>query len=171
MRAPRVSHQLVEWAEAAGYSLTPEDHSGAALFWSDPGGELRFYVRDQVDGNLVLTRAERASEEQFELAGASMDVIERYLYGVFGWARRSKLRLQRIKAPRRVEEIVDGFEISDPDSEGYRPLLKDGAMVAIARGKISGLTILIELSHLISSPVEMIRASYDDADGRPLFHV
>ncbi|MBU9767043.1 hypothetical protein FR943_24805 [Mycobacterium sp. TNTM28] len=171
MTSPHISGQLIEWARRAGYELTPEDHSGAALFWSCPGGEIRYYIRLDA-GGVLLTKAERAAEEQFELWGASIDVIERHLFGVFGWDIRSINRLPRIKTSRKIEEIADGYRITDVNAEGYRRLLdQHGSAVATARGKLSGVSVLVELSHLITVPIEKIRSSYEHPDGRPLFRV
>lgn len=172
MTAPEVSGELIEWAHLAGYSLTPEDHSDAALFWSDPGGEIRFYIRRSFDGSVSLTKSERAAAEQFELAGISIEVIERYLYGIFGWDIRHAKRLPRIKTPRRIGEIAEGYRLSDEDSEGFRRLLDDaGTVVATAAGGLTGVTTLVELSHLIASLPGEIKRSYESLDGGPLFRV
>jgi hypothetical protein len=172
MTAPKVSSELVEWANLAGYSLTLEDHSGAALFWTDPGGEIRFYIRNNFDGSILLTKAERAAAEQFELAGISVEVIERHLCGVFGWDIRHAKRLTRIRTPRKVGEIAEGYLLSEEDSEGFRQLLDDaGTVVATAAGGLTGMTRLIELSHLIASSPSEIKRSYESPDGGPLFRV
>jgi hypothetical protein len=36
------SDGLLTWSERAGYALT--DDSGTAVFWSNPGGELRYDI-------------------------------------------------------------------------------------------------------------------------------
>jgi hypothetical protein len=167
--APGISQQLTEWAEQAGYTLTPQDHSGAALFWSDPGGEIRFYVRASSDG-LTLTKSERAAPEQFELFARSLDVIERYLLGVFGWEIRARRRLPRLKTPRKLEDIADKYRIEDAGPDGVIRLLDErGEMIAMARGKVTGVAVLVELSHLLASPTEEIEISYKDVEGKPLF--
>lgn len=172
MTSPTVSPQLLEWSRLAGYALTPEDESGAALFWSDPGGEIRYYIHQNIDGGVVLTSSERASAEQFELSAESIEVLERYLFGVFGRSIRSKSRLPRLKTPRKLEEIVGGDRIDEADSEGYRRLLAPGAKaVAKARGRLSGVSVLVELSHLVASTVDEIQSSYQAVDGRPLFRI
>jgi hypothetical protein len=43
----------------AGDSLTPEDHSGAALFWIDPGWCTRLYIRSPAKDAYVVASAER----------------------------------------------------------------------------------------------------------------
>lgn len=172
MTAPEVSSELVEWAHLAGYSLTPKHHSDAAVFWTDPGGEIRFYIRNKFDGSILLTKAERAAEEQFELAGISVEVIERHLYGVFGWDIRHAKRLTITKTPRKVGEIAEGYRLSEEDSEGFRHLSEDtGTVVATAAGGLTGVTRLVELSHLIASSPSEIKRSYESPDGAPLFRV
>lgn len=167
--APGVSQHLTEWAELAGYAFTPLDHSGAALFWSDPGGEIRFYVRAGSDG-LTLTKSERAAPEQFELFARSLEVIERYLLGVFGWEIRARLHLARFKTPRTMGGIAGQYQIKDADPEGVKRLLDEGGeTIAMARGKVTGVAILVELSHLLASPIDEIKISYQDVEGKPIF--
>lgn len=171
MTAPMVSPQLIAWAATAHYAFTPQDHSGAALFWTDPGGETRLYLRRVAD-DYVLTQADRASEEHFQLSSPQMDTMERYLYSEFGWDVRLYKQLPRLKTPSKATEIANGYRIDDPDPDGFRVLYDSkGNRVATARGRVDGLSTLVELSHLVSSPLEDIIASYQDPDGRPLFRV
>lgn len=171
MSAPRLTQELVDWAELAGYAFTPEDHSDAALFWLDPGGEIRLYIRKSPDA-FTLTKAERASEEQFELSADSLGVLERYLFGAFGWDLRSKRGLPRIKTPRKMDELAAGYRLDALDLEGFRRLLdSQGMAIATARGKVSSVTVLVELSHLLKASLDDLRASYEDANARPLFRV
>ncbi|MGU3497685.1 Imm61 family immunity protein [Mycobacterium sp. C31M] len=170
MTTPVVSERLVELALSARYSLTPEDGSGAALFWSNPGGEIRFYLRRNASGGITMTSSERAGTEQFELAAVSMEVMERHLFGIFHHSVRSRHRLPRLEMPCRREEIADGHWISDQDSAGYIHLFGvAGTLLASDRGGLGGVGVLVELSHLIASPLEDIKRSYEDPEGRPLF--
>ncbi|MGH3638626.1 MAG: Imm61 family immunity protein [Mycobacterium sp.] len=171
MTAPRISDGLLNFASDAGFSLTTSDVSGAAVFWTDPGGAMRFYVRAAVDFGYTLTSAERALAEQFELFGASMTVIERYLFGVFGSAVRSRHRLPRLILPIKQEELALGYLLHDVDSEGYRSLNDSRGLVAKARGRVSSVSVLIKLSRLLSNSPSAIQSSFEDPEGRPLFAV
>lgn len=151
----------------ACYSLTPEDHSGAALFWTDPGGEIRFYIRSSAKDAYIVSSAERASGEQFELYGTSMMAIERYLFGVFGSDIRSRRMLTRIIIP--TKQIHPGFSLDEPDADGFRSLRDSNGLVAKARGRLNSISTLTKLSHLLSSAVPDVQASFEDPEGRPLF--
>lgn len=166
-----MSPRLITWAALAHYAFTPQDHSGAALFWTDPGGEIRLYLRRVAD-DYVLTQTERASEEYFRLSSPEMDTVERYLYSEFGWDVRLYKHLPRMITPSKATEIAVGYRIDDPDPDGFRVLFDSkGNRVATAQGSTVGMSTLVELSHLVSSPLDDIIDSYQDPDGRPLFRV
>ena len=169
--APHVSDDLTKWAAMAGYSLTPEDHSGAALFWTDPGGAMRFYIRSPAKDSYIVSSAERALPEQFDLFGTSMKVIERYLFGVFGSGVRSRRMLARLIIPTKQVQLAPGFSLDEPDAEGFRYLLDSNGLVAKARGRVTSISTLTKLSHLLSSDLPDVQASYEDPEGRPLFAV
>jgi hypothetical protein len=135
LTAPRVSDGLLNFASDAGFSLTASDDSDAAVFWTDPGGEIRFYVRASDDFGYALTSAERPMPEQFELFGTSMTVIERHLLGVFGSGVRSRRRLPRLVLPIKQAELAVGYLLDDVDAEGYRSLNDPHGLVAKARGE------------------------------------
>ena len=168
MIPPDLSSDLTQWAALAGFSLTPDDGTGAAMFWSDPGGEIRYYVRRSTDDTFVLSSAERTLAEQFELSGTSVEIIERYLYGVFGADIRSLRDLPRLALPTKQDQVAEGYALGELDSEGYRSLSNSSGLVAQARGRLSSTSNLTELSHLLSAAVTDIRASFEDPRGCPL---
>jgi hypothetical protein len=169
--APRISDDLQRWAARAGLSLTKEDHSGAALFWTDPGGEVRFYVRGSEELGYTLSSSERGQAEQNELYGSSVRVIERHLFAVFCPAVRSKLRLPRLIFPSRRDQLAAGYTLSDPDQDGYVSLSDSDGLVAKARGRVTSVSILVRLSRLLSSSLQDLELSCEDPDGHPLFAV
>lgn len=171
MTAPTVSNQLEDWARRAGYALTPRDETGAAVFWTDPGGELRFFIRQDQNGWLTLSSSERGSAEQFELSATSMAVISRYLWGLFGSDFRSRNGLPRLKTPTKIDALIPEYSLSDLTAEGVRTLSGPLGPTATARGKLSSISTLVELSHLLTSSIEDTRTSYESGDGRPLFDV
>ena len=169
---PKISEDLQEWARRASYDLTPSDASGAALFWSVPGGETRLYIRETSDGSNVLTRSERGGAEQFVLSAPTLCPIERYLWGLFGADIRSVLGLPRIDIPSEITDLAQGYELSELGAASQRTLRRaDGEAVAVARGRTLSVWTLVELSRLLSASVEDLKASYEDSSGRPLFHV
>ncbi|MEW5810632.1 MAG: Imm61 family immunity protein [Actinomycetota bacterium] len=164
-----ISQELVTWAAVGGFDFDPEDQSGAAVFSSDPGAEIRMYVRQAHDG-YVLTWAERRSAEQFELFTPALETMERYLFGQFGSNFRSLNGLERLRIPTRPEAIAHGYSLSGIDDKGRCTLFHERSdVVAVAGGDITAFSALVKLSHLLSSSVDEITASYRDAEGRPLF--
>lgn len=64
-----------------------------------PGWESRYYIRSHTDDGVLLAKAEQTAEERLELWGVSIDIVERYLFGVFGWDVRSIKRLPTHRNP------------------------------------------------------------------------
>lgn len=170
--SPGTSQLLVEWAQSAGYAYTSNDHSGATIFWTDPGGETRFYIRRRFDDGFVLTSTQRASNEQFELAAPAVETIERHLVSRFAWGFRSRKRLPRLRLPNDPTEGAAGFDISEKDGDGFCTLTDHAhQVIAVARASATGVPELVALSHLVSHPLADIIASYEHPEGRPLFAV
>jgi hypothetical protein len=166
-----ISDDLTRWAAMAGYSLTPEDRSGAALFWSNPGGETRFYIRSPAKGVYIVSSAQRASAEQFELYGTSMKVIERFLFGIFGADVRALRMLARLVTSTKDGQLAPGFSLDEPDAEGFACLRDLNGLAAKAQGRVNSISTLTKLSHLLCSTLPEIRASFEDPEGRPLFAI
>ena len=167
-----LSAELQAWAKQAGFELTPSDSSGAAIFWTAPGGETRFYIRPGRDGWTTLHRSERGGPEQFVMATSSTPTLERYLLGLFGADIRSLRGLPRLAIPSEANEISPGFTVSEPDAEGDRTLFdRDGQPIARAHEPTLSLWLLAELSHYASASVDRIQASFEDPSGSPLFRL
>ncbi|OKH73288.1 hypothetical protein EB72_19350 [Mycobacterium sp. SWH-M1] len=170
--SPELSQSLTEWARAAGYTLTRDDHSRATILWSDPGGETRFYVRRRFDGDYVLTSSQRASFERFELAAPGLETLERHLFGLYGSYARSRKRLARLRSPNHPENVATGFRVTEKDAYDFCRLTdEEHRLIACAHGGSTGISTLVKLSHLVSHSLADIIASYEDPQGRPLFHV
>ncbi|MCV7133128.1 hypothetical protein H7J06_09005 [Mycobacterium hodleri] len=93
----QIFNGLTEWAALAGYGFTPVGSPDSAISWTDPGGEIRFYIRGDGAESFTLSVAERLLPKQFELCGMSLRTIERYLFGVFGTSLRAKRGRLRLK--------------------------------------------------------------------------
>lgn len=170
--SPELSQSLVEWARAAGYALTADSQTGAAILWSDPGGETRHYVRRRFDGVFVLTSSQRASQEFFELGAPTVEILERHLFDLFGSSIRYRKGLPFLRLPTDPGSVAAGFRVSDKDPDGFSTLVdRDARVVAFCHGGSTGTSRLVELSHLLSHPLADIIASYEHPDGRPLFRV
>ena len=167
--ALHVSDDLMTWAAMAGYRLTPEDQSGGAVFSTDPGGEIRFFLRRSAKDVYIVSSAQRASAEQYELYGTSMKTIERYLFGIFGSDVRSRRLLPRLIIPTEQGHLAPGYSLDESDDDGFTCLRDPNGLVAKARGRVTSTSTLTKLSHLLSAALPDVRTSYEDPDGRPLF--
>ncbi|OPX10072.1 Imm61 family immunity protein [Mycobacterium sp. AT1] len=150
----------------AGYGFTPAGSSDAAIFWTNPGGEIRFYIRSDGEDSFTLSVAERSLPEQFELYATSLRTIERYLFGVFGASVRAKRGLARLKFAAGEEQLAPGYSIDEPDADGYVSLRNSEDLVAKARGRI-GVAVLVKLSHLLSGSVQDLLATFEGPAGSP----
>jgi Immunity protein 61 len=162
------SSELVDWAARAGYALTLSQASNAAVFWSDPGGEIRYYCRLQDHQKECLTRSDRDGPEKFVLLAAAGGVLERFLIARFGNVIRDLLGLDVLRAPWSANQVADGCVLTDLDDDGYRSLIADGSKVATAREGTLSLLALVPLSHYMRMSTADLIASFLDAKGAPL---
>jgi Immunity protein 61 len=170
MNAVGITDGLLNWSQRAGYAMT-DDESGATVFWSNPGGELRYYIRHAESGWTVLTFASRGSDQQFELTTASVSILERYLYSLFGADIRQRLGLRRLKIGTTREWLATSCTLSEMADDGYRTLDCRGEVVARATDPVSSVSKLTKLSQLMTATIEDIEASFLSEDGAPLFRV
>lgn len=122
MTEPQISNELAGWARLTGHTVSRDSISEAALIAS-PGGEVRYYIRTEPSGGFTLTSAERASAEQFELYTTSMETMERYLMGLFGYLYRSTNRLPRLKPLRFLHDLAPAYTVVPKAPEGYWELI------------------------------------------------
>ncbi|MET2822396.1 necrotizing toxin immunity factor IFT, partial [Mycobacterium tuberculosis] len=105
--------------------------------------------------------------EGYEFAAASMSVIEKYLYGYFGGSVRSERELPAIRAPFQPEELMPEYSIGTMTFAGrQRDTLIDSSGTVVA---ITAADRLVELSHYLDVSVNVIKDSFLDSEGKPLF--
>lgn len=80
MAAPVLSPDCLGWARAAGYGCSTEDSTETLVLRSKMGPPTRYHIR-QVRDRLRMTTQ---TEERPMLFAADREVLERFLYGVFG---------------------------------------------------------------------------------------
>jgi hypothetical protein len=169
-----ISTQLREWAELAGYTLTPgsSTEDGRAVFWSD-GGEIRHFIGIGYTDWFVVTDSDRLGSEYLDLAAPSMATIETYFFGKFGRFIRSRKQLPRVHMPVTHEEISAGFVTRAKIFDGVERLAliaSDGLEVAVSSGdQFSGTAELAKLSLYLTANVDDIKSSYLNPSGKPLF--
>jgi hypothetical protein len=137
---------------------------GRTVIWNK-GGESRYFI-DVIDGWYVITSSDRMGPENYDFAGESMPVIEKYFYGRFGGSVRSD-DMPDIRSPFQRDELRPGYSIGQQMFAGReRHTLIDRAGKVAA---IAGVEDLVELSHYLDVTVEVIKSSYLAPDGKPLF--
>ncbi|MDP7705239.1 MULTISPECIES: Imm61 family immunity protein [unclassified Mycobacterium] len=169
-----ISSTLQRWARLAGYTLTPGPvtDDGRAIFYNS-GGEVRYFVGLRSDGWFTVTESDRMSAEYFVLAARTLDVIEKYFFGVFGSTWRGIRGLPDVRLPASADDIGDGFTLADVEFDGRqcRGLVDPaGGVVAISSGDaFSGTWELAPLWLYLKASADEIMRSFEDPAGRPLF--
>jgi hypothetical protein len=161
-----LSNELQDWLRRSGLDMTQgsQAHDGRTIIWNRHG-EVRYFI-DDLDGWCVITCSDRMSPEAYEFSAASMPIIEKYLYGAFGASVRGD-DLPDIRVPFRRDELRPGYSIGKQEFAGReRHTLIDRTGRAVA---IAGVEDLVELSHYLDVPVDVIKSSYLAPDGKPLF--
>lgn len=113
-----ISGDLQQWAGEAGFSLTPSDPYGRAIF-SSKTGETRYFIGGASDGWLRVTSSNRMGSQQLELAAQSVLPIEKFFYGSFGWDIRYYHDFPRATV---IDRLPAGFQVnslSEVAGRGY----------------------------------------------------
>ena len=166
--SPVLSDAILEWARRAGYELSVDDDSGATKLWSNPGGEIRYFVRQQHDGWLVLTRASRGGGEELKLRAASPKVLEYALCGVFGDAIRVALGMRALRTPWGASDVAPGWAVIEQADNEWVLNDPSGSPNAVAQGSTSALMELVPLSNYLQLSMAELQASFLRDNGAPL---
>ncbi|KRE26932.1 hypothetical protein ASG82_10530 [Mycobacterium sp. Soil538] len=77
-----------------------------------------------------------------------------------------------MRIPTKPDSLAVGYHLGEADDDGFRTLFDaQDNIVATAQGDLNAVSTLVKLSHLVSSSLVDIIASYQDPEGRPLFGV
>ncbi|WP_082459702.1 MULTISPECIES: TNT antitoxin family protein [unclassified Mycobacterium] len=170
----RVSKRLAQWAELAGYTLTPGDctDDGRAILWA-ASGEIRLFIGQNDASWFIVTDSDRMGPEHFVLAAPSMDAIEKYLYGRFCLHIRSARGLPRVGVPVSDSGFVSTYSIEARDFEGtqrFALVASDGSTLAVSSSdKVTATAELRKLALYLTATIDQIEESAIDPDGKPLF--
>lgn len=170
MNTVYVSAELAHWAMKAGFSQSTGDEDGSLCFYND-GGEERYYLRwsQSEAGRILVTNASRSSDEEFVFSAQRLEVAERYFWGFFGTAIRSRTGLARLRVPVRSDAVATGYRI-DTTNSGHTDLVdRDGTRIMTAGNDVSDIALLVKTSHWLSATIPALTASYLDPAGKPLF--
>jgi hypothetical protein len=165
----RLCSDLTKWAHRAGYSVTSSDQTNETVFWSDPGGEIRYYLRNEGgDERIRLTRVTREGPEELVLIAATNAVLERYLIGKLGSVIRDGLGLDVLRPPWTADQLAEGYVLTETDDDSCCALLRDGSFVAKAPEATLSLSALVPLSHYMGLSTVDLMDSFVDPHGAPL---
>jgi hypothetical protein len=106
-----------------GFSLTPVDRQGRAVF-SSSNGETRYLIEKVSDEWLRVTCSDRTGPRQLELAATSLSTIEKYFYGFFGSDIRDKYQLKQATPTSQGDRPAGGYTIGwlpDADQDYLAP--------------------------------------------------
>ncbi|KUH91776.1 Imm61 family immunity protein [Mycobacterium sp. IS-1556] len=161
-----LSDDCVGWARTAHY-LTAVADDGDVQLRSEAGAPGRYFVRRRGANRLELTQADDDAEHPL-LFVAQVDVLERYLVGLFADDIREDLDLPPLELGWRREDLADGYELSDM-VRGYRTLKRTtGGPVAAAPDPTLSLLALVPLSHYLQWPIPDLKRSFLSPAGIPL---
>ena len=166
MSAVLLSPGCVGWARAAGYTYADEDDD--VVLRSDAAPTC-YFIRRRGSDRLELTTQSEGDAEQPALFVSGVEVLERYLLGMFGDDIREDLGLPELDLPWGAADLAKGYELSDNMVRGYRTLSRTGVgPVAAAPDPTLSLLALVPLSHFLGYDVADLKRSFLSLDGDPL---
>ena len=107
-----LSADCLGWARTANYLAAVAD-DGDLQLRSEAGAPTRYFVRRRGADRLELTEAVDQDAERPVLFVADVDVLERYLVGLFADDIREDLDLPQVELSWSAEDLADGYELSD----------------------------------------------------------
>jgi Immunity protein 61 len=124
------------WARTAHYLASVVDDDGDVELRSEAGAPTRYSVRRRGADRLELTEAVDADAERPVLFVAEVDVLERYLVGLFADDIREDLDLPQLELNWRAED-----ELSEM-VRGYRTLKRAAGGRPVAAAPDPTLSLL-----------------------------
>ncbi|OKH76402.1 hypothetical protein EB72_01335 [Mycobacterium sp. SWH-M1] len=79
------------------------------------------------------------------------------------------MRLPRLSIPVHADQVARGFRIDLSEPGQARLVDKDGGDVMAASADISDIANLVRTSHWMTVPLQVLKESYSDPEGRPAF--
>lgn len=111
------------------------------------------------------------SEGEFEFSSESMDAVERFLIARLGAEARIR-EFPTVNVPSTPGDLPPGFAVNqDRDSDSCWVLVRGGAEVARVRRGDDDYSPAVEFSHIADADPWMLRDSFLDPAGLPLFSV
>lgn len=167
MAAPVLSPDCLGWARAAGYGCSTDDSTETLVLQSQMGPPMRYHIRQVRDRLRLTTQTEDDTEERPMLFAADQEVLERFLYGVFGDDIRDDLGLPFLELPWTADDLATGYTLGEMH-RGYRTLRRGGVPLAAAPDPTLSLLALVPLSHFLGMTAAALRAAFLAERGAPL---
>jgi hypothetical protein len=162
-----LSTECVGWARTAQYAIAIAD-DGDVQLRSEAGGPTRYFIRGRGADRLELTQVDDGDAEHPLLFVAEVEVLERYLVGLFADDIREDLDLPLLDLPWGRGDLADGFELTDM-VRGYRTLKRSGGgPIAAAPDPMLSLIALVPLSHYLGWAIPDLKRSFLSPAGVPL---
>ncbi|MGV7360482.1 MULTISPECIES: Imm61 family immunity protein [Mycobacterium] len=162
-----LSADLNNWIRSAGLDTIQGSRTddGRTIIWNK-GGEVRYFV-SFVDGYYVMTSSNRMGPESFHICTPTLVMLEKYLYGRFGNSIRKQKGLGWVRKPSSIDELQQGYMLGKEFfSDRERDALLDESGTVLAIGQVDRL---VELSHYVDIPPSVIKDSFSEPQGKPLF--
>ena len=165
--AIRLGDDCVGWARAAHF-LTAVADDGDTQLRSEAGAPTRYFVRRRRVERLELTQTEDGEAEHPLLFVAAIEVLQRYLIGLFADDIRADLDLPMLDQPWQADDLAAGYELTEM-VRGYRTLRRvSGEPIAAAPDPTLSMLALVPLSHYLGWSIPDLKRSFLSYDGAPL---
>jgi len=170
-RAPiALSADCLGWARTAHY-ITAVADDGDVQLRSESGAPTRYFIRRRGADRLELTQADDDDAEHPLLFVAEVEVLERYLVGLFADDIREDLDLPLLDLPWEPGDLAEGFELTDM-VRVYRTLERaGGGPLAAAPDSTLSLIALVPLSHYLGWTIADLKRSFLSPTGAPLLRL
>lgn len=148
------------WALTARYAAFT-DNDGSLMLRHEVGSRTTYLVRrHKIRGRIFLAELREDESERPLIYVSDLDVLERYLFGLFADDIRDDLDLPFIELPWTTDDLAEGFTLSEM-REGYRSLSRIGSgPIAAAPDPVLSLLALVPLSHFMGWEVSDLKRAF-----------
>jgi len=163
---PTLPATFSSFVRHGSYFLRPE--GDALMISSEPGGEVRFYLRRRESG-FTLDRAERSEDERLIMWSTSTEEIEKYLIVAIGEDVRTALGLGMLDGPTNASQLRDGLHVTQIADGTFAIQRADGSLTP-GRFLHAGIAAPIyDYATTVGHSPQSLCDAYLTPDGAPLF--
>jgi hypothetical protein len=163
---PTLPATFSSFVRHGSYFLRPE--GDALMISSEPGGEVRFYLRRRESG-FTLDRAERSEDERLIMWSTTAEAIEKYLIVTISEDVRTVLGLDMIDGPTNASELGEGLHVV-PTADGAFAIQRADGSLAPGRFPHAGIAAPIyDYATTVDHSPQSLCDAYLTPDGAPLF--